>query len=408
MIGRVPEPRRAAFATVRDPANGEAIDAGLVLWFPGPKSETGEDMAELQLHGGRAVVAATLAALGRLDRFRLAEPGEFTRRAFANGRLDLTAVEGLADLIYAETEAQRRQAFRQLDGSLARQAETWRTRLIEILAQVEARIDFADEADVPENLVGPALVAARALRREIVAALADDRRGERLRDGLVVALTGPPNAGKSSLLNRIARRDAAIVTPYPGTTRDVIEVHLDLDGYPVTLLDTAGLRASEDPVEQEGMRRARDRAAAADLVLWVVDATCPTEPGFALIGPGTSRLVWTIRNKIDLLDSDSQQPADAHSLSALTGVGVENLMSALSAHVSRALGGTEHVLVTRERHRSALQETAGALDRACGAAAEELIAEELRLAARALGRLTGRVDVEDVLDVIFRDFCIGK
>src|SRR4249919_156216 len=273
LAGRMPEPRKAGLARVRDPATGEAIDEALALWFPGPNSETGEDMAEVQLHGGRAVVAAVLGALGRIEGLRPAEAGEFTRRAFENGRLDLTAVEGLADLIGAETEAQRRQAYRQLKGLLGDRAETWRARLIEALALVEARIDFSDEADVPEDLIGPALVIAHSLRDEIAQALLGAARGERLREGLVVAIAGPPNAGKSTLLNRIARREAAIVSPIPGTTRDVIEVHLDLGGYPVTLLDTAGIRDSDDPVEQDGVRRARQRAGAADLVLWVEDAT---------------------------------------------------------------------------------------------------------------------------------------
>ncbi len=272
LMGRLPSPRQAALARLRDPGSGEIVDEALALWFPGPNSETGEDTAELQLHGGRAVIAAVFAALSRIEGLRPAEAGEFTRRAFENGKLDLTAVEGLADLIGAETQAQRRQAFRQMKGLLGDRAESWRKRLIEALALVEARIDFSDEADVPEGLVAPALNAAQQLRSEIAEALAGAARGERLRDGLVVAIAGPPNAGKSTLLNRIAKREAAIVSPIPGTTRDVIEVHLDLDGYPVTLLDTAGIRDSADPVEQEGVRRARDRAAAADLVLWVVDA----------------------------------------------------------------------------------------------------------------------------------------
>ena len=272
LIGRVPEPRKAALVRVRDPANGEPIDEALALWFPAPHSETSEDVAELQLHGGHAVVAGVLGALGAIPGCRLAEPGEFTRRAFEAGRLDLTAVEGLGDLIAAETPAQRRQAFRQLKGLIGDRAEAWRRRLIKALALVEARIDFSDEADVPEDLIGPALHAAQQLRSEIAAVLADGRRGERLREGLVVAIAGPPNAGKSTLLNRLARRDAAIVSPYAGTTRDVIEVHLDLDGFPVTLLDTAGIRESNEPIEQEGMRRARERAVGADVVLWVVDA----------------------------------------------------------------------------------------------------------------------------------------
>jgi len=417
MIGKVPEPRWAVLARVHD-ADGASIDSALALFFPGPHSETGEDMAELQLHGGRAIVAAVLATLGGLDGFRPADAGEFTRRAFANGKLDLTAVEGLADLIYAETEAQRRQAYGQYAGRLGRRAEAWRARLVEALALVEARIDFADEGDVPDNLVGPALASARTLRQEIAAALIDDRRGERLRDGLVVAIAGPPNAGKSSLMNRVAQREAAIVTPVPGTTRDVIEVHLDLDGYPVTVLDTAGIRETDDPVEQEGVRRARARAAAADLVLWVVDAALATSEDEAPAMGAAS--LWMIRNKIDLVDSCARQPPgppagegrDSYAVSALTGAGIDDLVAALAAHARDAFGSGEDVLISRERHRMALRETVEALDRALAEAAEapreDIVAEELRLAARALGRLTGRVDVEEILEVIFRDFCVGK
>ena len=392
--------------------DGRVIDSGLVLWFPGPKSETGEDTAEVQLHGGRAVVAAVLAELGRLDGFRPAEPGEFTRRAFGNGRLDLTEVEGLADLIYAETEAQRRQAFRQLSGALREKAETWRARLIEALALVEAQIDFSDEADVPTTLIGPALQTAQGLKDEIAAALADDRRGERLRDGFVVAIAGPPNAGKSSLLNRIARREAAIVTPFAGTTRDVIEVHLDLDGLPVTVLDTAGIREADDPVEQEGVRRARARAAAADLILWVVDAADASRP---VTQHGQGPPVWLIRNKIDLLDSAPQHPQASegaarptYAISVLQGLGIDQLIDGLVHHVGQALSLSD-TLISRERHRMALTATVQALERALGVGErDDLVAEELRLAARALGRLTGRVDVEEILDVVFREFCIGK
>src|SRR5436309_8299337 len=291
--GKLPEPRRAALRRLRH--DGALLDEALVLWFPGPNTETAEDMAELHLHGGRAVVAAVLAALGKLEGFRPAEPGEFTRRAFTNGRLDLTAVEGLADLVFAETEAQRAQAMRQLSGALAGRADAWRQRLIEALALIEARIDFSDQ-DVPDDLVSPALHVARELAEEIEKTLADEHRGERLREGLVVAIAGPPNAGKSSLLNRLARREAAIVSPYAGTTRDVIEVHLDLSGYPVTLLDTAGVRESDDPVEQEGVRRARARAEAADLVLWVQEAGQVT----GYVGRNESKKQqWMVHNKID-------------------------------------------------------------------------------------------------------------
>jgi len=420
LIGRVPEPRQATLARLRDPATGDAIDEALVLWFPAPRSETGEDTAELQLHGGHAVVAGVLDALGRIEGCRPAEAGEFTRRAFENGRLDLTAVEGLADLIAAETQAQRRQAFRQLKGLIGDRAEAWRRALIEAQALVEARIDFSDEADVPENLVDAALHAAQQLRSEIAAALADGGRGERLRDGLVVALAGPPNAGKSTLLNRLARREAAIVSPYPGTTRDVIEVHFDLGGYPVTVLDTAGIRDSADPVEQEGVRRARAGAARADLVLWVTDVSAA-----GLTVDNSSRSVsksdtWLIQNKIDLVmdklciscesESDISSPT-TFPISAATGAGMDALLAALTAFAQNYFSATEPALVTRARHRRALEDTVAALDRALaerGCGREELIAEELRAAATTLGRLTGRVDVEDILDVIFRDFCIGK
>jgi tRNA modification GTPase len=408
LTGRVPEPRRARFARLRNGPGGDVLDEAVTLWFPGPNSETGEDVAELQVHGGRAVIAAVLAALGRIEGLRPAEPGEFTRRAFENGRLDLTAVEGLADLIYAETEAQRRQAYRQLAGTLGQRAEDWRRQLIEAQALVEAGIDFSDESDVPEKLLGPALATARALRDEVVAALADENRGERLREGLVFAIAGPPNAGKSSLMNRLARRDVAIVTPHAGTTRDVIEVHLDLGGYPVTLLDTAGIRDTQDPVEVEGVRRARARAAAADLVLWVTDATADMGDS----GPARGAEVWHVRNKIDLPGSDLA-PCQSRTLavSALTGAGLPELIATLARHAEAALAGAETSLVTRERHRVALRKVVEALDRALAegpGGREDIVAEELRLAGRELGRLTGRVDVEDVLDVIFRDFCIGK
>jgi tRNA modification GTPase len=467
LTGKLPSPRLAALARVRDPQSQEIIDEALALWFPAPQSETGEDVSELQLHGGRAVIAATLAALGSIEGLRPAEAGEFTRRAFESGKLDLTEVEGLADLVMAETEAQRRQAYRQLRGLLGNRAEAWREKLIRALALVEAAIDFSDEGDVPKDLLKPALAATRELMDEIGQAIAD-RRGERLRDGLVVAIAGPPNAGKSTLFNRIARREAAIVSPYPGTTRDVIEVHLDLAGLPVTLLDTAGIRETEHPVELEGVRRARDRAATADLVLWIEDATRPlTDEREKFDAP----LVWVVRNKIDLLDRSNEsksvtiysndnkkqsndttensknEPSSiisssneekgrcneyaqhmvskqskqnnelrfAHEFkfntSAKTGSGFEELLNALSRYAASNLGGDESALVTRERHRRALQDTTQALGRALGeftAGREDLVAEELRLSARALGRLTGRVDIEDILDVIFRDFCIGK
>jgi tRNA modification GTPase len=413
LSGSLPEPRQAKLGRVRDAATGDVLDEALLLWFPAPHSETGEDVAEFQLHGGPAVIAGVFDALGKIEGCRPAEAGEFTRRAFENGKLDLTAVEGLADLIAAETPAQRRQAFRQLKGLIGDRAEAWRRRLIEALALVEARIDFSDEADVPEDLIKPALHAAQQLRNEIAAVLADGHRGERLRDGLVVAIAGPPNAGKSTLLNRLARREVAIVSPYAGTTRDVIEVHLDLGGYPVTLLDTAGIRDGVEPVEQEGVRRARERASEADLVLWVVDAAADGD-GADARNTLFKSMIWVVGNKADLAPSDAEIERNEvkfnHLISAQTGLGMDRLLSALSAYAREYFIGAESGIVTRMRHRDALERTVASLDRALGEAKgqEELIAEELRAAATSLGRLTGRVDVEDILDVIFRDFCIGK
>ena len=414
LTGRVPQPRRASLARVRDPATGEMIDEGLALWFPGPNSETGEDIAELQVHGGRAVIAGVLAALGQLDGLRPAEAGEFTRRAFEAGRMDLTAVEGLADLVAAETQAQRRQAYQHLKGLLGERAESWRQRLIEALALVEAGIDFSDEEDVPKEAMASALDLIGPLAEEISQACGG--HGERLREGLRVAIAGPPNAGKSTLFNRLARREAAIVSPFPGTTRDVLEVHLDLGGYPVTVLDTAGIRESDDPVEREGVRRASEQAANADLTLWVVDATAVpsgTKPDGRRGGAH-----WIVVNKIDLLgppdiakvESKFGKELTVHLLSGQTGAGVDRLVQSL-AGFAESFFPAEPALVTRERQRTHLRETVSALRGAQTAAqqgGEEIVAEQLRLATRALGKLLGRVDVEDILDVIFRDFCIGK
>lgn len=432
LAGCLPQPRQATLMRLASGRSDgrtalqrtafEPIDDALVLWFPAPRSETGEDMAEFQLHGGRAVVAAVLSALGGIPGLRLAEPGEFTRRSFEYGKLDLTRVEGLADLIGAETEAQRRQAFRQLKGLLGARAERWRERLIEGLALVEALIDFPDEGDVSERLLQPALATAKELETEIRGLLADSHRGERLREGLTVAVAGLVNVGKSSIVNRLANRSAAIVSPYAGTTRDIIEVHLDLQGFPVTIVDTAGVRDTADPVEQEGVRRARASAEASDLVLWVADATREDAPPPPELMKPNRPPVWVLFNKCDLLEGKglgnriASQCAGGCSnvtyyVSAKTGASFDQLVGGLAAYAERVFSGGESVLITRQRHRAALLECADALRRArCEGDEdrEDVIAEELRLASRALGRLTGRVDVENVLDVIFRDFCIGK
>ena len=373
------------------------------MWFPGPKSYTGEDMAELHLHGSRAVLAAVIAALRRLG-LRLAEPGEFTRRAFYNGKLDLLQAEAIADLAAAETEAQRRQALRQLDGRLGGLYRDWRDRLVRLLAHLEAAIDFPDE-DLPPAIEEEIARGGADLAAAIAGHLADGHRGERLRDGISVAILGPPNAGKSSLLNRIAQREAAITSPEAGTTRDVVEVAIDLHGYPVLLADTAGLRDSEDRVEQEGLRRALARAEAAELRLFVFDAARPEDACGAARWPGPATLL--VANKIDLRPAPCDLPTGAFAVSALTGAGIDRLLAALGEKVAENYS-IEAPVLTRARHRQALEQALEALLRARTAPLPELHAEDLRLALRSLGQITGAVDVEDLLDVIFRDFCIGK
>lgn len=405
---KLPESRRAARAKLLDPDSRETIDDALALWFQGPKSETGEDMVELHLHGGRAILAKVFAVLGALPGFRPAEAGEFTKRAVLNGKMDLSHAEGLGDLVFAETEAQRRQAMHQYQGALSKQVEVWREKLIEAMALIEANLDFADEADVPENLLAPAVRVASEMLQEIEAALSDARRGERLREGFAVAIAGAPNAGKSTLLNALAQRDVAIVSDIPGTTRDTIEVALDLSGVPVVLIDTAGIRETSDPIEQEGVRRAMTRAEAADLVLLLEPAG-----GASICLPTQAhQTLWKVQTKSDLIDSDSKQSLsqkNSLSISAKTGAGIDELLRRLAKEAEGFAG--EPALVTRERQRVALREASERISSALSLAKpgqEELFAEELRLASRALGRVTGRVDVEDVLDKIFSSFCIGK
>jgi len=404
---RLPPPRRAVLRRLRDAEC--ALDQALVLWFPAPASFTGEDVAELHLHGGRAVGAAVLAALRVCPGLRPAEPGEFTRRAFENGKLDLTAAEGLADLVLAQTEAQRRQALRQLDGELGRLYDGWRDRLVGALARLEAAIDFPDE-DLPDGLLVEVNHHILCLLPELTQHLDDGRRGERLREGVSVALIGPPNAGKSSLLNRLARRDAAIVAATAGTTRDVIEVLLDLGGYPVVLADTAGLQTARDEVEAEGVRRALARAAQADLKIVLFDACDWPEIDARTVGLIDADSI-VVLNKSDLAIVPEPvrvggQPA--RLVSVRTGSGMNELLSVLTDAVAERIGRSEAPALTRARHREAVEDCRAALDRACSAGLPELVAEDLRLAVRALGRITGRVDVEDILDVVFREFCIGK
>lgn len=401
----MPPPRQAVRVQLFDPRSGEAAEDGLALWFPAPRSFTGEDVVELHLHGGRASIAAALDLLSGLPGLRLAEPGEFTRRAFEHGKLDLTAAEGLADLIDAETEAQRRQARRQLDGELGRLYEDWRARLMRGLAHLEAEIDFVDE-DLPDDATAGLRREIPLIINEIEAHLADRHRGERLREGVSIAIVGAPNVGKSSLLNALARREAAIVASRAGTTRDVIEVHLDLGGYPVILADTAGLRESDDEIEAEGIRRARARAAAADLKLVLSDASAPNLDEQALGMIDETAII--VRSKADLSPPSAGDSGSAIAVSAKTGMGIPALLKRLESEVAQRFDVSGAPAITRARHRSALQDCRVNLVRAAAASQPELMAEDLRLATRALGRITGRVDVEDVLDVIFKDFCIGK
>lgn len=407
LCGRLPVPRAASLRRLRDNA-GEVLDEALVLWFPAPHSYTGEDVAELHLHGGRAVldgVAEALLALG----LRLAEPGEFSRRAFLNGRMDLLQAEAIGDLVNAETAGQRRQALRQMEGALGRVYEGWSDRLAGVLAHQEALIDFPDE-DLPAAVERTLIDTIGSLSTDIADHLADGRRGEKLRDGLVFVIQGPPNAGKSTLLNALAGREVAIVSPQPGTTRDTLEVQMVLGDAPVTLIDTAGLRETADPVEAEGVRRARARAAQADLVLVLHGPDTPEDtasPSAPMVGTtketAPPRLV--IATKADL--GPATTGADL-AVSARTGIGMAALVAHLSDVARAATAQAGPPALTRQRHRALLGVAREHLASAMAVPEPELRAEELRLALAALGGITGTIGVDALLDRIFGDFCIGK
>jgi len=396
-----PSPRRAAVRALSD-ATGALLDRALVLWFPGGASFTGEPVAEFHCHGGRAVVQAVMGAIAAAGPCRLADPGEFTLRAFLNGRMDLAEVEALGDLIAAETEAQRRQAARLFGGALHRRAETWRNSLLRALALVEVSIDWADE-EVPEEVEPEVSALLTPIVEEIRGELAVADGAERLRHGFEVALLGAPNSGKSSLFNALAGRDAAITSPIPGTTRDVVELRYDLGGLPVVFLDTAGLRPSEDPIERIGVERAAARAAAADLRLVLASADAPVTEEVAGLANGEDLWIWT---KSDL---NPEPRAGTHAVSAVTGAGLSALLRALAARLGERAPQTG--LIAHHRQRTALTEGLSGLESALEGldqqGAEE-VSEELRRALRALERLIGRIGVEDVLGEIFSAFCLGK
>ena len=402
-VTRLPPPRMAGLRALAAPQNGALLDEALVLRFQAPHSFTGEAMAELHLHGGLAIVESVLAALSALPGLRAAEAGEFTRRAVLNGKMDLTAAEAIADLIDAEGGAQQKQALAQLRGGLRRRAEGWREGLKTLLAHLEADLEFADE-DLPGGIGQKALDGLPALQAELSGALSDDT-GLRLRDGLRVALVGPPNAGKSSILNMLAGRAAAIVSARAGTTRDAIEVAMLLEGVPITLIDTAGLRAAGDDIEREGVRRALASAEEADIVIWVDAPDVADDAADDMARDWRSAADMRLANKSDVARPDDD---GALRLSAKTGDGAEALLAALGRLVLQKTGSGESAPVTRARHVAILREVLAHIEAAQQADALELAAEDLRLAQRALGRMTGTVDVEQLLDVVFADFCIGK
>ncbi|XP_033820958.1 tRNA modification GTPase GTPBP3, mitochondrial [Periophthalmus magnuspinnatus] len=431
-----PPPRTALLRSITDPRTKEVLDRGLVLWFPGPHSFTGEDSAEFHIHGGPAVVAAVLQALGNVAGMRPAEAGEFTRRAFQAGKLGLTEVEGLGDLIHAETEAQRRQALRQMSGDLGRLYQDWSSRLKRNLAHVEAFIDFSEDELIEEGVLDQVDQSISELQSEVEHHLQDERRGERLRSGVHVVIAGATNAGKSSLLNTLCQRPAAIVSPIAGTTRDVVDTALDIGGFPVVLSDTAGLRDSADLVEREGVRRARQRVEQADVTLVVVDcAQIPLDqPTVSFLrdhiktvlpsqDPSHTEQCIVVLNKLDLLTEQRRQrlrsdlsswtaPPSVCCVSCLTEEGLQHFLSQLQLRVQQLCGDplSGGPSLTQARHRSHLQLCVSALKqfRRYRDSDLALAAEGVRLALTCIGRITGRVGPEEILDIIFKDFCIGK
>ncbi|KAI9271626.1 tRNA modification GTPase TrmE [Phascolomyces articulosus] len=423
------EPRQAYFRRIRHPVTNMLLDRGLVFWFPGPNSFTGEDSVEFHVHGGNAVVKSVLEALGSLDQFRLAEQGEFSKRAFDNDKLDLTEIEGLADLLNAETEAQRQLALRQAEGGLRKPYEEWRNKIIQCMAVTEAVIDFGEDEHIEDGVLDQVLDNVIELRDAIQYHLNDSRVGEIVRSGVRVAIVGPPNAGKSTLLNLLAKREAAIVSDTPGTTRDIVEVTLNLGGYPVVISDTAGLRKSNDNIEMEGVKRAMSRMDLADIKICLLPLTQNEidpivqqvlDPDTFVIltkqdlvtTPNCSNNTTTLLEKSILDQLQKKGVQKIWTLSCKTGQGVDrflnDMIDVLKSTFDDALASP--ALITQARHRQHLQDCLVGLENYLALPQDEVVlgAEELRYAANALGRITGRVDVEDVLDVLFSQFCIGK
>ena len=406
---QTPKPRLASLRRIHSPVNQDAIDEGIVIWFPGPNSYTGEDVVEFHVHGGPSITEEVLKSISTIGSCRIAEPGEFTRRAFQSGKMDLTSAEAVADLIDAKTIEQRRQALKQFDGQLAGLYDEWRKQLIDLLAYAESAIDFSDE-ELPENINKTIIHNILRIKDSITQHIDDKMIGERIRSGFHVTILGAPNSGKSSLLNRLATRDAAIVSDIAGTTRDVIEVQMNLEGFAVIISDTAGIRDAQNEVEVEGVRRARKSADEADLVVVVFDA---------LDLPNISEITSTyitdkslvLINKVDVLEHTLPSEINGKEIlgvSAKTGEGFEEFQLKLNQDIKNYFRNNEQPVLTRVRHREALEEALVSLNRSSQAKLPELVAEDIRLAVRSIGKITGRVDVEDVLDIIFNEFCIGK
>ncbi len=411
----LPQPRMATLRVLKERGSGQMIDRALVLWFPGSASFTGEDCAEFHVHGGRAILSALYQALQAFEGVSIAEPGEFTRRAVENGKMDLTAAEGLIDLINAETESQRKLAFRQMEGELGALYESWRAKLINAQALIEAEIDFSDEGDVESGVSSRARQTLLTLNADLSSHLDDARRGERLRDGVRAVIFGPPNAGKSTLFNHLAQRNVAIVSDIPGTTRDILEVYLDIAGYPLIIADTAGIHNTDHIIEGEGVKRAEQRVADSDISLVVLDGSAPYQPH--IVSGLLEKADIVILNKSDLGVHPSFTEGhgfvkEFFTISASSGAGVDRVIECLSQLIYGMFNVGDDIVLTRERHRVYLEQARQGLSEAitamdCGRELA-LVAESIRHAVQQIGAITGRVDVEDMLDVVFRDFCIGK